>query len=160
ADIPLEISSANPIEIQFELASGNQFKDDIFLWNAEDNLYYNLQNQQVSIPIAAGDLTGKYWITFLKANDENLGSGVAQNEYKIFQNNSYHRAEILSPFTSLPKIIELYDITGRKMKEIKGIPNESYYVIPTGNLTSGIYIVKIISRDGTVVSKKVIISNL
>lgn len=159
-DIPLGITAANPMEIQFELATGNQFKEDVFLWNAVDNLYYNLQNQQVSIPVEEGEHTGKYWLTFSKAINENPGPGIVQNEYKIFQNNAYHRAEILSPFTSLPRVIELYDIGGRKLREIKGIPKEFYYVIPTGNLTSGIYIVKIISEDGTVVSKKVIISNL
>src|SRR5690606_28178263 len=140
--------------------AGNQFTDDVFLWNAEDNLYYNLQSQQVSIPLEEGDLTGKYWITFSKGFVDNEIPGAVHNEFKIFQNNLYHRAEILSPFTSIPKIIELYDIGGRKMRAIKGIPNEFYYVIPTGNLNSGIYIVKIISEDGAIVSKKVIISNL
>src|SRR5690606_4892132 len=36
-EIPLEITATNPIEIQFDLAAGNQFTDDVFLWNAEDN---------------------------------------------------------------------------------------------------------------------------
>ena len=159
-DIPLEITAGNSIEVQFELAAVNQFNDDVFLWNADENLYYNLNNQQVKIPLKEGDHTGKYWITFLKGPVDKEIPGAVHNEFKIFQNNLYHQAEILSPFTSIPKIIELYDIGGRKMREVKGVPNEFYYVIPTGNLTSGIYIVKIIAEDGVIVSKKVIISNL
>ena len=159
-DIPLEISAAEPVEIHFELAPGNHFEDEVFLWNAEDNIYYNLKNQQVSIPVNSGDLTGKYWITFSKRIDNTEEPVAVQNEYKIFQNNFYHRAEILSPFTSTPRIIELFDIGGRKIREIKGLENEFYYAIPTGNLTNGVYIIKIISDDGAIVSKKVIISNL
>src|SRR5690606_37692913 len=115
---------------------------------------------QVKIPLKERDHTRKYWITFLKGPVDKEIPGAVHNEFKIFQNNLYHQAEILSPFTSIPKLIELYDIGGRKMREIKGVPNEFYYVIPTGNLTSGIYIVKIIAEDGVIVSKKVIISNL
>lgn len=159
-DIPLMISASEPVEVNFELAPQQQLDGDIFLWNAEENIYFNLINQEVSIPVSSGNLSGKYWITFSKHTDETEGTLSVNNEYKIFQNNLFHRAEVLAPFSSTPRTIELYDIGGRKLREIKGFANELHYVIPTGNLTNGIYIIKIIADDGTIVSKKVIISNL
>ncbi len=160
ANIPLEITSGISTEVNFNLAAGTSFNEDVFLWNAEENIFFNLKNQQVTIPLDAGNIAGKYWITF-KSGEEKIGDKpVIRNEFKIFQNNPFHRAEILAPFSSAPKLIGIYDTAGKKLREIKGIANEFYYEIPTGNLPRGIYIVKIISGDGTIVSKKVIISNL
>lgn len=157
ANIPLEITTPVSTEVTFSLVEDVDFNNDIFLWNSEEDFYFNLKNQQVSFPVTAGNHSGKYWITFTSSEVEK-DNPVTQNEFKIFQNNQYHRAEIHAPST--PKIIGIYDTSGRKLREITGISNDYYYEIPTGNFTRGIYIVKIISGDGTIVSKKVIISNL
>ncbi len=159
-NIPLIINTPVSTQVNFSIAPETNYKENIYLWNSQDNLYYNLKDQQVSIPVSAGDHSGKFWISF--TSEENITGDQSFDlyEFKIFQNNSRQRAEILAPFTSTLKIIGLYDISGRKLREIKGVPNALYYEIPTGNFTRGIYIVKIISEDGTIVSKKVIISNL
>ncbi len=156
--IPLNITTTQLIEVGFHLAPGNDFAEDIYLWNSAENIYYNLKDQHVSIPFTSDDHPGKYWITFAQIKDGNDNSSIEQNEYFIFQNNSYQRAEIQSPASAV-KIIGIYDSSGRKVNEIKGVANEFYYEIPTANLNRGIYIIKIISADGAIVSKKVIISN-
>ena len=159
-NIPLEINSTVSTDVTFNLAGGLIFSNDVFLWNSVENIYYNLKNQQVTVPIDAGNSSGMLWITFTTGNDNSSDKPALQNEFRIFQNNPFQRAEILTPFTSAPKVIGLYDTSGRKLREIKGNANDFYYEIPTGNFKRGIYIVKIILEDGTIVSKKVIISNL
>lgn len=160
ANIPLEINTPVSTEVTFSLAENINFNENVFLWDSEINVYYNLKNQQVTVPVTQGNFSGTYWITFTSGEVQTENKPVFYNQYKIFQNNPYHRAEINVPVTSTPKTIGVYDTGGRKLREIKGNTNEFYYEIPTGNFTRGIYIVKIISHDGTIVSKKVIISNL
>ncbi|CAN5318321.1 T9SS sorting signal type C domain-containing protein [soil metagenome] len=158
-EIPLSITSKEITTATFYL-SKHDLKTDIFLWDREENIYYNLRYQEVSFSIPKGETQSRYWIRSTKNIEPGSPEIPVLNEFKIFQNNIMHRAEIISPLTSPPQIIGIYDLAGKKVKEVRGTSQDFHYEIPTGNLSKGIYIIKIISRDGTIVSKKVIISNL
>lgn len=159
-DVPIAISLSTDAKGEFSLAEKELFPYDIFLWDSKADIYYNLKNQQISVNLPAGENEEQFFITFSKKKDEPEDVEIKYNqEYKIFQNNSFNRAEIFSPIASPPQSISIYNLNGRKVREIKGSQNQNYYEISTSNLGKAIYIVKIISSEGTIVSKKVLISN-
>ncbi len=171
SNIPLSISSKSETDVTVRLAEQKKFDPDIFLWDSVLDIYYNLKNQEITLHLPSGGYHEQFYITFnkkVKEVEEKEGEKEedVQNkgilyprEYKIFQNNPFNRTEIFSPEGSSPVIIGIYNLNGRKVREIKADKNEDYHEISTSHLTKGMYIIKIITREGTIVSKKVIISN-
>ncbi len=155
--VPLWITTTQPVDITFSLKELRYITGNIYVWDSGKDVYYNLKDQEITVPVSAGNNEG-LWLTLNKKIQEEENP-IVTKEYKIFQNNTYSRTEVVSPHHFPPESIGIFDSRGRKVKEIKGSSNELYYEIPTGNLSRGIYIIKITSGDGTIVSKKVIISN-
>ncbi|QED36760.1 T9SS type A sorting domain-containing protein [Antarcticibacterium arcticum] len=158
APVPLSIITTRPEEITLTLAEVNHISGNIYVWDSVKNIYYNLKDQEITIPVTEG-INEDLSLTFskkLQEGDENKGTG---KEYQIFQNNAFNRAEVISAAGLSIETIGIIDSRGRKIKEIKATANDMYHEIYTGNLSRGIYIIKITSGDGIVVSKKVIISN-
>ncbi len=156
--VPLSINTSRPEEITLNLAEINQISGNIYVWDSVKDIYYDLTDQEITMPVTAGNYED-LWLTFNKKIQEGEENEEIVNEYQIFQNNAYNRAEVVAATGLSIEAIGIYDSRGRKVKEIKGSANDIYYEINTGNLSRGLYIIKITSEDGTVVSKKVIISN-
>ena len=155
--VPLLITATHPGEVTINLQQTYNVNGEIYIWDSAIDIYYNLKGQEITVPVSPGNNENLY-LTMNKKLSESPNPAVIR-EYKIFQNNAFGRTEVSSPFNFPPETIGIFDSRGRKVKEIKGLQNEIFYEIPTGNLSRGIYIIKITSGDGTIVSKKVIISN-
>lgn len=162
-EIPLIISTTTVNTIKFKLAGLRNFNNSIYLYDSETEIYYNLKEQEVNFTIPQGELSSRFYITFdvpeiidLIAVDPKEDN---PNIYLIFQNNPLQRTEIITPENTFVEKISIWDIMGRKIREVPGAKNENFHNISTENLSKGIYIIKILSSEGTIISKKVIISN-
>lgn len=159
-DLPLLISSESEIDVAINLTDHKNFEAPVFLWDSNMDIYYNLKNQEITLKLPSGGSHEQFFITFnKKISVEEKEETPFPKEYKIFQNNPLHRAEIMSPPESSPEIITIYNLNGRKVREVKAAKNEEYHEISTSHLSKGLYIIKIITAEGTIVAKKVLISN-
>jgi hypothetical protein len=165
--IPLYLKLSEKTELNFKIAALENFNSEVFLYDSETGLYYDLKNQDYKIQLNEGEYHERFKIAY---NNPNL---ISANEiievieevvkplkdYTIFQNNPHTRLEVTTPTQNKSTSITLFDGTGRKIFEFKNVTNQNYFEFPTTNLSNGIYIVKITGPTGTIISKKVIVSN-
>ena len=161
-ETPLIISTGSETNIKFKLAHSQNILPNLYLYDSETEIYYDLKGQDVTLSLPEGEFSKRFWIRFGTGEKDDTIPQEPEianpHIYQIFQNNSLNRTEIQSPANSSTEGIFLYDSSGRKVREITGLEDQNYYEISTENLSKGIYIIKILSAEGTVISKKVIIS--
>jgi hypothetical protein len=158
--IPLVISVESNTEAKIKLSNSENIESEIFLLDAEDGIYYDLRNQDVQFSLPPGKYVNRFFLTFHNSFDSTEEQGILKyNRYRIFQNNALHQTEIISPFSSSTQSVTIFDSTGRKVREFKIPQDQETFELSTTNLSKGIYVIKILSGDGTIISKKVIISN-
>ncbi|UJH91475.1 T9SS type A sorting domain-containing protein [Antarcticibacterium sp. 1MA-6-2] len=154
--VPIFFSIAETTPVEILLAEKGNFEETIFLYDAEENLYYNI-SEPISLVLNKGDYAQRFYLTFETPLDPPQIS--PPSEIAIFQNNIEQRTEIRIQSNFNTEAIALFDISGRKLVEVKADPGKLEYLISTGNYSNGYYVIKIKSQDGAVISKKVIISN-
>jgi len=162
--IPLYLKLSEKTELNFKIAALENFNPEVFLFDSETGLYYDLKNQDYRIQLNEGEYHKRFKIVY---NNPNIISAKEEIEevvkplkdFAIFQNNPLTRLEITTSTQNTSSSIALFDGTGRKIFEFKNVSNQNYFEFPTTNLSNGIYIVKITGPAGTIISKKVIVSN-
>jgi hypothetical protein len=162
--IPFYLNLSEKTELTFKIAALDNFNSEVFLFDSETGLYYDLKDQDFKIQLNEGEYHKRFKIAY---NNPNLISPEEEIEemikpikdYAIFQNNPLTRLEINTSTQNTSTSIALFDGTGRKIFEFKNVANQNYFEFPTTNLSNGIYIVKITGPKGTIISKKVIVSN-
>ena len=159
-EIPLFLKIAIPSEVIIHKTKAI-FPNRIYLWDRETNNYHDLSEDNFSVRLDPGDYHQRFRITFNKGIDENIPDVIPYSfsELRIFQNNPLHRLEFFFPPENGINTVLIFDSLGKKMFETRNLGNQTFYEFPTHNLSTGIYLVKIIAYDGRVISKKVIISN-
>ena len=158
AEIPLVLDIAEPTTVTVDISEIENLSEYIFLLDKEKNVYHDLHAGAAVLFPEQGNFRDRFFITFsIKGIEEILVAG--PGNVTVVQNNFAKRMEIKTSPIFKTESIRLFEITGRRIAELKGELNTTNYEFPTDNLIKGVYIVKIKSIDDTVISKKVIISN-
>jgi hypothetical protein len=162
--IPLYLELSEKTELNFKIVALENLNSEVFLFDSETGLYYDLKNQNYKIQLNEGEYHNRFKIAYNNPNLIPVEEEIEKIEkplkdYVIFQNNPHTRLEITTPTQNKSTSIALFDSTGRKIFEFKNVVNQNYFEFPTTNLSNGIYIVKITGPTGNINSKKVIVSN-
>jgi hypothetical protein len=164
--IPLYLNLSEKTELNFNIAALENFKSEVFLYDSETGVYYDLRNQEYKIQLNEGEYHNRFRIAY--TNPDLISEEEIEQieeivkpvkDYFIFQNNAFSQLEIIAPAHNKSSSITLFDANGRKIFEVKNVVNQDYFEFPTSNLSNGIYIVKIMGPTGTIISKKVIVTN-
>jgi len=160
-EIPLYIVMSETTDVIFDIVEITGISSDVYLLDTSNNKYYNLKSDTTKINVEAGEYPDRFKITYTNKEQVYVNWEYVNdiNNFSIFQNNPESRLEIRIPVKSNPRDIILFDSLGKKVMEKKGITNDAYHEFSTRKLSRGLYILKITNTNGTVVSKKVIISN-
>lgn len=160
-EIPLFVVVSEISEVIFSLAEIKGFKSEVYVYDSSLNKYYNLKEGPIKINLEAGEYPERFKLTYANKEQIYINKEIVLDisNYSIFQNNPESRLEIRIPVKNVPRDIYLYDSLGKKIMEKKGVTNENYMELPTRKLSKGLYILKIMNKNDTVISKKVIISN-
>ncbi|MCF4102792.1 T9SS type A sorting domain-containing protein [Gillisia sp. M10.2A] len=177
--IPLAIKSTTNLNLSFKVVETENFSEPLYLVDSYTDTYYNLK-EEVSITIEAAYVADRFKISFkdkpiteiIETEEETTPDPVPQTpeipevtpiysilKPSIYQNNPLKRLEINIPEKYKEVFIEIFDSSGRKVKETSRKITEKHIEISTSNFSSGIYILKIYNQDEGIISKKVIISN-
>ncbi len=163
-NIPLYLRLSEKTELNFKIAALENFNTEVFLFDSVTGLYFDLKNQDYKIELNEGEYHNRFKIVYtnpnlISAKVEIKETVKPHKDYVIFQNNPLTRLEITNSTQNTFTSIALFDSTGRKIFEFKNVRTQNYFEFPTPNLSNGIYMVKITGQTGTIISKKVIISN-
>jgi hypothetical protein len=128
---------------------------DVFIHDREFNLYHSIKDSAYQIYLPTGEYLDRFEITFsnqdaLSINDQEL------NKMDVHYSNAIKSIILINPTMQSIKSIEIVNILGQTIKVLQDIPNESYKEIEVKNLSSGTYILRLKSKNGTI-SKKVLV---
>jgi hypothetical protein len=128
---------------------------NVYVHDKELNVYHNIKDSAYDIFLPAGEFLDRFEITFsnqdaLSLKDEDL------NKLDVHYSNAIESIILINPTMQSIQSIEVSNILGQTITVIKNVSNESYKEIKVKNLSSGAYILKLKTKNGTL-SKKVLV---
>ncbi|AWM14264.1 secretion protein [Flavobacterium sediminis] len=138
--------------------SGFDENQGVYLHDKQTNIYYDIKNNSFSITLPEGDNKTRFEITFRNYDKELLNqTTLLEDAFEVYQDNQNAVLTILNTLGKDVLNVEMYDVTGKVVinKENLGKGNEIKF--PTTNLTDGVYIVRVKTRDLSL-DKKVLVS--
>ncbi len=161
------ITQASIVPIGLHLRNGGQNKIsidhlenvpnevEIFVHDKVLNTYHNLRQSEYAFTLPAGSYLDRYEITF----QEGSALSVEEDELSdldVYYANTYESLVLVNPTLRDIRSIELFNIMGQSICTIKPIENSTYSEYKVKNLSTGAYIVKVVTDTGTT-SKKVLV---
>lgn len=158
--IPLTIATAEQRVIKFRIFDVQNFEttQPIYLHDILNDTYSNLRNQDFEINLDAGNYIDRFEIVFEESNSLSNEEFVETN-FIIFQNNTLNELVIKNPNIIPLKSVVLYDITGKKIFNKFNLNNDERISFSTKNLSDGVYLAKIVTKNNNTFSQKIIIAN-
>ena len=140
-----------------------------YLYDKQEHItrrLYKVSTAATPFYLPAGEHKNRFYIVFhdpTKRKEMSDDVALAREEVlknvTFFQNNPARQLEISNPDSYNIKSASLYDMNGKLVaKELKP-GKESRFTFYTGNLSDGVYLVKLITKDNTNIDYKAIIHN-
>jgi hypothetical protein len=158
--IPLAVKATNNTTIKFYVPEVINFdlSQSIYIHDALDDSYHDIKNSVYEVAVPKGTYSDRFKITFIDEKKLNT-KDLTKPTFTINQNNTDQKLMISNTTQVDIKSVIVYDMLGRIIlsKEILG--NNQHYYFSTSGLSSGIYIVELLTVDTLKTIQKVIISN-
>lgn len=139
-----------------------------YLFDRVENTYRPLlkaASATSSFTLPAGTYEDRFYIVFSKPGGKELPQNGMDHKDEIlanvnfFQNNPAQRLEVRNPQGYTLKSASMYDMNGKLVIHEKNLGNNTNYSFYTGNLSDGVYIVKLLTADDVAIDYKAIVMN-
>ncbi|RMA64150.1 T9SS type A sorting domain-containing protein [Ulvibacter antarcticus] len=164
-DIPLTFTL--DIETQVVLTAIEEVKMDrnAYLYDNTTGAHQQITDgQTASILLPAGEYSDRFYIRFRDlqtrdaiANDE-LKNKVIEN-VDFFQNNVAQQLEVGNPEAYDIQSANIFGMSGKLVYSASNIGNNTRFTFPTGNLSDGIYLVMLTTKENIAVNYKITVKN-
>jgi len=173
-DIRVPLSIILKSQIKFEIKAIEEINIDqirpgmqAFVHDTATNTYKQISDDESAVyQLPAGDYLDRFYIVFAasRQNLEDESNGViAQDEIQrsvdFFQNNRASQLEVSNPDGYDITAANIYDLTGKMVVSERNLGNSTRLVFPTGNLSDGVYIVKLMTTDNVAIDYKMTVYN-
>jgi len=141
----------------------------VYLFDSQENTYKELTSSTlagVSLSLPAGTYDNRFFIVF---RNPNVKRDVSQTELEakdtvlanvnLFQNNPVQQLEISNPEGYTINSAAVYDMNGKLVIQEKNLGANNKYSFYTGNLSDGVYLVKLTTSEDITIDYKVIVHN-
>lgn len=154
--IPLGIKTATATSFSFDASVVSQFDaaQPIYLYDAENDSYHNIKNSPYTVNLEAGTHHNRFELTFVNSLDTNPSQS---SQIVITHQTSEHMLEVANPNAVALASFALYDLAGKQLLYQDQMGNAHNYEFSTMNLTQGLYIAKLITRNNEHVVKKILV---
>lgn len=156
--IPLGVKAQEGATIKFYIPEIINFDEsqNVYIYDALDGSYHDIKNSEYEATMQGGTFNNRFEITFTNAL-LGLDESTVKNLF-VTQNNDLETITILNPKFEEISSITLFDIGGKKLIEQNNLKAEDSYKISTAGLSTGVYILKVSSKNGTYFNHKLIVS--
>ncbi|KXN98107.1 hypothetical protein LS48_13395 [Aequorivita aquimaris] len=138
-----------------------------YLYDRLENTYQQITGgMSATLNLPAGTYDNRFFIIF---RNQNLRRDIPQTELNeklivmenvtFFQNNPLQQLEISNPEGYVIKSALVYDMNGKLVIQEKNLGDQSKYSFYTGNLSDGVYLVKLLTEDDIAIDYKAIVHN-
>lgn len=141
----------------------------IFLFDSQENTYKKLTPAAAVAPtltLPAGTYNNRFFIVFRSPfikrdvpSTELERTVVVQKNVTFFQNNPQHQLEVSNPDGYTLKSASVYDMSGKLVISESNLGDSNKYSFYTGNLSDGVYLVKLMTTDDIAIDYKAIVHN-
>jgi len=162
--IPLGLRVRNGVtNFTVKLSESHNFNNNMYLFDLVNNQYQRLDSENkatITHNGTAGKVEDRYFIVFRRGiQDEQIPNKIAEMNIDFFQNNRLSQLEVFNPETIDIKSASVYDMSGKLMIHEKNLGKQNTYIFSTANLSSGVYLVKLVTQDDIIVDYKVTVHN-
>lgn len=131
---------------------------NVYIHDKVTGIYYDIKNGIFDMVMPAGDNRTRYEVTF---KNSTLSTPIEEIEsmFVVAQNND---SEMLTLYNTQLKDIsslEVYDVTGKLILKKANLGTNPEYGFSTTSYSTGVYVVKVATKDNLSVSKKVSVYN-
>lgn len=129
----------------------------VYLHDKTTDLYHDIKNSFYDLTLPGGVNNTRFEITF----KNNVTLGVAEttrDSFVVYQDNKAKNLMISNPLLTELAACNLYDVAGKLIFSKKDLGANTTYSFSTSGLSTGIYIVKIATKDKIEVGQKIIIN--
>lgn len=147
--------------------------ESIYLYDHQKDIYMELKEESglreeersgVAFDLPTGVYDDRFFIVFQKEDLTSLPwPKAALDSFKanvgVFQNNPVQRLEVQNPEGYNLKSISVFDMSGKLVISEKNLGDNTSHSFYTGQLSDGVYLVKLVTTDDMQVDYKAIIMN-
>ncbi len=138
-----------------------------YIYDSVENTYSQItRGQSATFNLPAGTYNNRFFIVFhnrFRKGDLPETKQEAEreitNNVTFFQNNSVQQLEVKNPEGYVIKAASVYDMAGKLVISEKNLGDKTNYSFYTGNLSSGVYLVKLITAEDVIIDYKAIVHN-
>lgn len=140
----------------------------VYLFDKLENTYRPLHSENVnaSSTLPAGVYEERFYIVFrnleIKSDipeEELLAKEAVKNGLNFFQNNPAKQMEVSNPHGYTLKSATVYDMAGKLVISEKNLGDNTKYTFYTGNLSDGVYLIKLTTSEDFIIDYKAIVHN-
>ena len=154
--LPLNIQKSNVGDVVISIQSLENIPDDlnIVLHDTELNTHYDLRSTNYEATLQPGNYEDRFVIGFQTPSVLSIEDNKEEQLAFYYEMNN-KKLVVTNPTNLDISHIEAFNISGQSVYNIADILNTSRSEYSIENLTSGIYIIRLNTDDGFVVTKKV-----
>lgn len=170
-EIPLYLQvGGTGATMQFRLHNSENFTlNDAFILDTETGVYFPIIDNTFQLSLEPGIYHNRFRFSLqdnspvaveeAPAEEPSIEPENPVREVVVYQNNKESQLQVMNPSPVAVSSISLYDLTGKLVLSQKDFGNNDIISLSTGNLANSIYLVKVLKKDGTVISKRVTVRN-
>ena len=157
--LPLSIQKSDVGDVVIAIQALENFPDDIdiILYDTELNTHYDLRNTNYEATLSAGIYEDRFVVGFQNPSVLSIDDN-EENQLEFYYEMNSDKLVVLNPKNSILTNIEVYNIAGQLVHNIKDVIDNSRLEFSVDSLTSGTYIVRVNTNDNKVVTKKIIVN--
>lgn len=158
ARFPITFVTNEQASFEVKVSDYSQFDnlaENIYLHDKQSGIYYDIKNGVYAANLAAGEHANRFEITFKNTSTLNNDNTLVSDSFQVYQNNN---AGMLTVFNAMQKdvvALSLYDVTGKLVIAKENLGKNERIEVSTSGLSDGVYIVKLNTKEGFSVDKKV-----
>ncbi|MBT8265467.1 MAG: T9SS type A sorting domain-containing protein [Bacteroidia bacterium] len=155
--LPLGLNTASEGINSIALDAKLNTPDDceIYVHDKELDIYHDLEDGDYEFYSLAGENLERFEIVFSPG-----ALGVDENELSaldIHFSNELESIVLINPTYKDIRSINMFDVQGKSIFETQDLSNSDYAEYKVNNLSTGTYVLQIISENGGIISKKVLV---
>lgn len=154
-EIPLLLYLDKDRTVNFKATPENMPSTNIYIKDVVDKQYYNITGSNISVGLnlPTGTYTDRFFITF-KIESLSLLDGYTVNELTTFIDTT-NKELVIKQLGKKVEDIKVYSLLGKEVLAYKNNKASKELRYSTTSLKKGIYIVKLKTTNGLIVTKKI-----
>ncbi|WP_339752109.1 LamG-like jellyroll fold domain-containing protein [uncultured Winogradskyella sp.] len=158
--VPLTLKTSGSYNYTIALTEIENISEDQEIY-LKDNLadsYYNLRSEQpYEFSSEAGEFANRFEIVFQEQSESLSLIDQAIDDLNIYYAFKRNKIVVLNPNNKKIKSIEVYNVLGQSVYRNNAIYQSTYNEFEVHNLSTGTYIIKLMTDDNAMISKKIIV---